>query len=103
MRSQRPSHRFSAAKSQARRRGLEWSISRETLEILQKSSCFYCGGKVSLVATGLDRVDNTKGYTMQNVVPCCKVCNMVKGYAHTKEETLVMIEARENYRKGRTL
>jgi hypothetical protein len=27
---------------------------------------------------GLDRVDNGKGYEIDNVVPCCKECNYAK-------------------------
>jgi hypothetical protein len=28
---------------------------------------------------GIDRVDNSKGYTPENTVPCCKICNKIKG------------------------
>jgi hypothetical protein len=27
---------------------------------------------------GVDRVDNTRGYTPDNLVPCCKLCNQFK-------------------------
>jgi len=27
---------------------------------------------------GLDRIDNTKGYVIDNVVPCCGHCNLMK-------------------------
>lgn len=27
---------------------------------------------------GIDRVDNNKGYTLNNCVPCCKTCNQAK-------------------------
>ena len=27
---------------------------------------------------GIDRVDNSKGYTMDNVVSCCRICNVAK-------------------------
>ena len=37
--------------------------------------CHYCGGVKSM---GLDRVDNARGYTMDNVVPVCTVCNLMK-------------------------
>jgi hypothetical protein len=30
-------------------------------------------------------VDNTKGYTKENCVPCCKICNRLKSDL-TKEE-----------------
>ena len=35
----------------------------------------YCGGVKSM---GLDRVDNARGYTTDNVVPACTVCNLMK-------------------------
>ena len=36
---------------------------------------------------GIDRVDNTRGYTLDNVVPCCFKCNRAKD-TMTKEEFL---------------
>ena len=29
--------------------------------------------------TGIDRMDNAVGYEKQNIVPCCKSCNYMKG------------------------
>jgi hypothetical protein len=37
--------------------------------------CKYCG---LYGAVGLDRVDNNVGYTYDNVVPCCVLCNFIK-------------------------
>ena len=28
--------------------------------------------------TGIDRVDNARGYEKDNVVPCCETCNTAK-------------------------
>ena len=36
-----------------------------------------------LKCNGVDRVDNTKGYSVDNSVPCCKFCNTAK---HTMSE-----------------
>jgi len=51
-----------------------------------KSSCMICLHKYGdrrldfiEVYTGIDRVDNSKGYIPTNVVPCCGVCNFMKG------------------------
>ena len=53
------------------------------------------------------RVDNwekvlnpTKGYYFENCVPCCKVCNIIKGDRLTPEETLGAINAIQKVRLG---
>jgi 5-methylcytosine-specific restriction endonuclease McrA len=82
-------HLFYAQKKDAKRRGLAWTISRVDFEKLIFASCTYCGRppsneitvtrlKRTLVYSGLDRQDNVKGYTLANVVPCCKRCNVAK-------------------------
>jgi hypothetical protein len=45
---------------------------------------------------GLDRVDNTKGHTEGNVVPCCWTCNHMKGQL-TREEFIAHIERVYNH------
>lgn len=69
----------------ARRRSLLWELSSVEFERLILSPCRYCGslgtprGKsASLVANGIDRVDNFEGYTQTNCVPCCAECNQAK-------------------------
>lgn len=43
------------------------------------SLCTYCAREPDLYdVNGLDRIDNTKGYTIDNIVACCKSCNMMK-------------------------
>ena len=50
-------------------------ITIEEFKILDSSPCSYCGdnGKV-----GIDRIDNSKGYTKENSTPACKLCNFMK-------------------------
>lgn len=38
--------------------------------------CRFCGDAIQTV--GLDRIDNRKGYTVSNVVACCRTCNSMK-------------------------
>lgn len=45
---------------------------------LIKRPCFYCGGGLSPVGHGLDRIKSEKGYDADNVRPCCKRCNLAK-------------------------
>lgn len=76
-------------KSMARKRKLTWNISDELATQLFSSSCHYCGVSPSGVAVvhensgvfrynGIDRVDNTGGYEVDNVLPACKHCNWAK-------------------------
>lgn len=70
----------------AKERGLEFNLSRETFEHLTASNCTYCGVEPLQFQTrfsefkynGIDRVDNTKGYEIENCVTCCKLCNRMK-------------------------
>lgn len=68
-------------------RGYVFSLSLDEFESLATKVCFYCGCLPSMVKTaksesrtlnGIDRVDNTKGYHLNNCVPCCTVCNRMK-------------------------
>ena len=76
----------------ARKRGLAWELTDEDFERLTSLGCFYCGQPPSsvqrplrasyeggdFVFNGLDRVDNDLGYTLENIVPCCEICNKAK-------------------------
>lgn len=35
---------------------------------------------------GCDRIDNNKGHSIDNVVPCCNICNTVRGNNFTVDE-----------------
>ncbi len=42
---------------------------------LWASACYLCGREPAL---GIDRIDSTAHYTMDNVAPCCSSCNYFK-------------------------
>ena len=51
-----------------------------TLEHIQEAlhqDCTYCGDNTTLMT--LDRIDNTIGHTIDNVLPCCYRCNNIRG------------------------
>ena len=74
------SYRWSTFKSQARRRGIPFSITELEHFAIAMQQCSYCGGKESTsMFNGIDRVDSNGDYTLQNLVPCCKMCNFMKG------------------------
>jgi len=74
----------------ARERGYEFQLNKDEFYILVKSNCFYCdqepeersyvsnGKEIRYNTNGLDRVDNSIGYVINNVVTCCSKCNKMK-------------------------
>lgn len=48
-------------------------------------NCYYCNGQLPETGYGLDRVDNTKAYSIENIVPCCSICNIAKRALTTQE------------------
>jgi hypothetical protein len=70
----------------AAKRGREFSISFEQFNDLIFKPCIYCGYVPSPPdRNGLDRVDNTMGYKINNVVPYCHPCNQIKGKKTVQE------------------
>jgi hypothetical protein len=66
-----------------------FGLSFEQFHTLTVQPCCYCGAPPTMcwqagryngacASHGLDRTDNSKGYTLDNVVPCCKICNRAK-------------------------
>lgn len=68
--------RFHAYQGNARHRGIAFGLSLEQFRSFWQKPCEYCHSAVPLI--GLDRVDNSIGYTATNVVSCCAVCNYMK-------------------------
>lgn len=76
-------------RSGAKARGIEWNLSEEEVKSLIKSNCYYCGEAPSKsqsvsykedyeLVNGIDRLDSDKSYTIDNCVPCCPTCNLMK-------------------------
>lgn len=80
--------RFSQYKQGAKARNLEYHLTLEESENLFLSNCAYCNQPM---AFGIDRVDSTKHYTVDNVVPCCSMCNRMKN-AYSQEAFLNKIK-----------
>lgn len=77
-----------AYKRRAFRKGWEFTISEDQFITLVTSPCHYCGkahteetrvvAKKQINMLTVDRVDSKMGYTPDNCVPCCKLCNTMK-------------------------
>lgn len=90
----KPKVRFSHAKSKTRIRKKGWSLTFEQYEKLIANPCFYCGSSIEYEkGCGLDRLDNSKGYELSNVVPCCYRCNTGRSNNFTPEEWKIGISA----------
>jgi len=50
-------------------------ITLQDYEKIFNKQCTYCGG---IINGGVDRIDNSLGYTKENSAPCCKTCNYMK-------------------------
>jgi len=86
-----PNGRYITSRYQAKRRGIEWGISKEFFFASTSRPCSYCGGSLPRTGCGLDRKNNSVGYTEDNSVPCCFVCNRVKGHIFSYEEMISII------------
>ena len=80
----------------AKNRNLEFSLSDKEFDQLIFSDCYFCGCKpteyqsdfkfnrtnLEFKRNGIDRLDSLKGYTKENCVSCCSVCNLMKMTLH---------------------
>lgn len=77
-------------KKAAKVRGHSFALTKPQFQNLTSQNCFYCNTEPSQIIgkthtfnkpyqyNGIDRINNNKGYTLQNCVTCCKICNMAK-------------------------
>lgn len=101
-------HHFASYKNAKRAKELGFVLSKLEFEKICRTNCYYCGAapqprrnkygsdrKGPLWAydylSGIDRLDNTKGYTLENAVACCGKCNIMKG-SSTKAEFLAQAQ-----------
>lgn len=78
---------FGHYKTRAKTKGRSFSLTREQAWGLSQQSCYYCGQAPSLSVMvsqggfnfqGLDRIDSSRDYHLNNVRPCCWDCNSAK-------------------------
>lgn len=86
--------KFRMVKHSAKTRNYEFALSTENFENIVNKPCKYCGEDNKRM--GIDRIDNTKGYTLENSAPCCTNCNMMKK-ALTVESFLSHIKKIQTY------
>ena len=71
-----PWGKFRSYRNGSKTRGLVFKLTFEQFLSFWQKPCHYCGEAIETI--GLDRVDSSKGYTIDNVVSCCIICNKGK-------------------------
>lgn len=88
---------FKSYRYSARNSGREFNLTKEQVKEITSGNCHYCGCppcQKSICSSkgstkeaiehsiytynGIDRKDNTKGYTIDNCLTCCVRCNRAK-------------------------
>lgn len=68
-----------SVRTAAQMKKLDCDLSDDQIKEYAFNPCHYCG---DIYSGGVDRVDSTIGYLVDNCVPCCTICNfMKKNYA----------------------
>lgn len=91
----------------SKKRKWNFDLTKEQVTELVAKPCYYCDLKASnyvkkkygeLYYNGLDRIDNTKGYSIDNVLTACKHCNALRMDVLTVDETKAVIDFIKNKR-----
>jgi len=88
---------FCSYRSGARQKKKVFELTYEQFLGITQEKCFYCGREPESIVkphpqavlihndpkycykyNGIDRIDNSTGYTLDNCVPCCTDCNFLK-------------------------
>jgi len=80
---------FNLYKRNAKNRNINFNLSIDEFKEITQKNCYYCNVSPKqfssnyiqyglYIYNGIDRIDSNKGYEIDNVVPCCGVCNRAK-------------------------
>jgi len=72
-------HAYTICKHTASSKKLSFEYTKEWFFETIVRPCHYCGGVEEKGFNGIDRLDCRVGYTVANGVPCCAMCNQLKG------------------------
>ena len=90
-------HIYRQYRTKANNRGLEFNLTRDEVSYITSQNCVYCEDvprermvglshyPIQVIANGIDRVDNSKGYVPNNCVSCCLTCNLMKNKSSLEE------------------
>jgi hypothetical protein len=87
---------FHSCQASAHKRNYEWDLTLDDFKNITRLPCFYCGAAPgnrvmaprangAFIWSGIDRKNNREGYHLENIVPCCKICNVAKSAMSVEE------------------
>ena len=87
---------FHVYRSNAKRKGRQWNLTKEQAMELFKGNCIFCLRPPSncyrekrsygdFLYNGIDRIDNSSGYEIWNCISCCGDCNRSKSNKHVND------------------
>lgn len=68
--------KYFSYKKSAKQRNIIWNLSETQFFEFWNKSCFYCGDDIETI--GIDRIDSSGAYTLDNCISCCTTCNKMK-------------------------
>lgn len=71
-----PENKFNVYCKDAQRRGITWNLSFKEFMLFWQKPCVVCDCAIETI--GLDRIDNNRGYSLDNVRPMCKKHNYMR-------------------------
>lgn len=92
--------RYRELRNSSKKRKIKLGITyEEYVQLVAGATCFYCAEPIiNTTGYSLDRLNNSKGYLLNNVVPCCRSCNEAKGRSFTFEEFIYITQCIKLFR-----
>jgi len=85
-----PQRQFTYIKRRAKRDAIGFDLTLDDfVRIRSAGVCFYCKKELSTTAPNIDRLNSVRGYSLDNCVPCCLECNLVKRDLLSAEEMIL--------------
>lgn len=106
---------YSGYRTNANSRNISFELTKSVFTKITSQNCFYCGQEpiesdfskgrnrtnTKFMHNGVDRLDSKVGYTIENCVPCCSMCNLMKN-KFSAESFLNKIKQIYNYKQCST-
>lgn len=103
---------LSTIKKRAKKQGYETDINIDLFIKISSENCFYCNSEGTqkledriknseafITFNGIDRINSSRGYFMDNIVSCCKHCNTAKNTLSQSDFKQLIKRIYENFAK----